>query len=118
MPVGDSACIELNQAKPNAVRVASAPPPTTASASPYWIIRSAEPIAWAPEAQAETTPKLWPRSPCFIVTAAAPALGMYCGMPSGETIFAPRSRITSCCVSTVSMPPMPVAITQPMRSGS
>ena len=89
MPVGDSACIELKHANPNAVSAASAPPATTASASPYWIIRSAAPIAWAPLEQAETTPYIWPWRPCFIETAAAPALGMYCGIPSGETIFAP-----------------------------
>ena len=56
MPVGESACIELKQAKPKSVSVASAPPETTASASPYWIMRSAEPMAWAPLAQADTTP--------------------------------------------------------------
>ncbi len=56
MPVGDRACIELKQAKPNSVRVASAPPQTTASASPYWIMRSAEPRACPPLAQAETIP--------------------------------------------------------------
>ena len=51
-------------------------------------------------------------------TAAAAALGMYCGTPSGDTILAPRSRITSCSISTVSIPPIPVAITQPIRIGS
>src|SRR5205823_6001700 len=51
--VGESACIELKQAKPNAVSAASEPPATTASASPYWIIRSAEPIACPPLEQAE-----------------------------------------------------------------
>ncbi len=96
MPVGDSACIALKQAKPNSVSVASAPPQTTASASPYWSIRRAEPIACAPPEQAETTPYIWPWSRCRIDTAAAGALGMYCGTPSGETILAPRSRITSC----------------------
>ena len=38
------------------VRVASAPPQTTASASPERIIRIAEPIECAPAAHAETTP--------------------------------------------------------------
>ena len=56
IPVCDSACIELKQANPKSVSVASAPPHTTASASPYWIMRSAEPMAWAPLAQADTTP--------------------------------------------------------------
>ena len=43
---------------------------------------------------------------------------MYSGMPSGETILAPRSRITSCWVSSVDWPPIPVAMMQPMRIGS
>ena len=76
VPVGDRACIALKQAKPNSVRVASEPPATAASASPYWIIRSAEPSACAPPEQAETMPYIWPCSPCFIDTAAAAALGM------------------------------------------
>ncbi len=46
----------VNDANANSVSVASEPPHTTASASPYWIMRSAEPTAWAPLAQAETTP--------------------------------------------------------------
>ena len=118
IPVGDSACSALKQAKPNAVSVASAPPTTTASASPYWIMRRAEPTACPPLEQADTIPYIWPCRPYFIDTAAAPALGMYCGIPSGETILAPRSRITSCWVSTVSIPPIPVATMQPMRIGS
>ena len=62
-PVGDSACIELKLPNPNGVSVASAPPTTTASASSYWIIRSAQPIACAPLEQAETTLYIWPLSP-------------------------------------------------------
>ena len=108
----------LKHAKPNSVSVASAPPATTASASPYWIMRSAWPSAWAPPEQADTTPYIWPRSSWRIATAAAAALGMYIGMPSGETRAAPRCRITSWLASTVAIPPMPVAITHPIRSGS
>ena len=81
-------------------------------------MRSAEPIACAPLEHADTTPYVCPCRPCLIATAAAAAFGMYCGMPSGETIFAPLSRITSCWVSTVSIPPIPVAMTQPTRSES
>ena len=55
IPCGDSASIELKHAKQKSVSADSAPPQTTASASPYWIIRSAEPTAWAPLAQADTT---------------------------------------------------------------
>jgi len=38
------------------VIAASEPPETTASASPARMIREASPSAWAPAAQAETTP--------------------------------------------------------------
>ena len=34
---------------------ASEPPLSTTSASPYWIVRRARPIAWLPDAHAETT---------------------------------------------------------------
>jgi len=34
------------------------------------------PIACAPLEHADTTPNIWPRSPYFIDTAAAPALGV------------------------------------------
>ena len=55
MPVGDSACMFSKHANANFVNAASVPPQTTASASPYWIIRSAEPSACAPDAQADPT---------------------------------------------------------------
>ena len=103
------------EAAANSVRVASVPPATTASASPYWIMRTARPMPWAPLAHADPTWKDWPRRPCFMVIAAAAAFGMYWGTPSGETCRAPRSRITSSWVSIVPCPPIPVAITQPTR---
>ena len=62
-PVGESALIEANAARASGVSDASAPPVMTASASPQRIIRWAMPIAWAPAAQAETTPKTGPRRP-------------------------------------------------------
>jgi len=46
------------------------------------------------------------------------ALPISCGMPGGETSLGPRSRSTLCWATTVWMPPMPVPITHPMRSGS
>ena len=56
--------------------------------------------------------------PYFIATAATPAFGMYDGTPSGETDLEPLSRITSWLLSTVWMPPIPVASTHPTRIGS
>ena len=56
MPVGEVASIAAKAAVATPVIAASAPPATTASASPARIIRDASPIAWAPAAQAETTP--------------------------------------------------------------
>ena len=113
IPVGDSACIELKLPNPNGVSVASAPPTTTASASSYWIIRSAQPIACAPLEHAETTLYIWPLSPNFIDTAAAAAFGICAGIPSGDIRAGPRSRSTSCWSSIVWIPPIPVARMQP-----
>ena len=56
MPVGDSASSAAKAARASGVSAASEPPVTTASASPYWIMRAASPIACAPAAQADTTP--------------------------------------------------------------
>ncbi len=98
------------------VSAASAPPVTTASASPLAIIRWAWPIACAPAAQADITPNDPPRIPRRIATAAAAALPISIGTASGETAFAPRSRSTSCCCSSEPSPPIPVPITQPTRS--
>ena len=55
MPALESASRALKAACASGVSAASEPPATTASASPAWIIRSAAPIACAPEAQAELT---------------------------------------------------------------
>jgi len=118
MPIFESACIVLNEPNPKSVSVASAPPATTASASPYWIMRAANPIAWPLDAQAEATAKVCPWMPWRIETAAAAALGMYIGIPSGEIRIGPFSRITSRLVCTVVKPPMPVAMIRPIRIGS
>jgi hypothetical protein len=108
----------LKQARESGVSGASAAPVTTASASPCWIIRSAVPIAWLPAAQAETTLKTGPRSPCRSESAAEPALHIMSGTPSGDTESGPPSRRWSWLLSSVSMPPIPVPRTQPMSSAS
>ena len=83
-PDSDSACRALKQAKPNSVSVASAPPATTASASPYWIIRIADPSAWAPAAQADTTPYICPRKPWRMVATMQPTRSESYGASSPE----------------------------------
>ena len=50
VPVSDSASSALKAAVASGVSAASEPPVTTASASPAWIIRTAEPMACAPAA--------------------------------------------------------------------
>ncbi len=107
-----------NAATARPVSAASAPPATTPSASPAWIIRTEVPIAWAPAAHAETTPKVWPWIPWRIASAAAPALPIINGTDSGETALAPRSRSTPSCSSSEPRPPIPVPITHPTRDGS
>ena len=118
MPVGDVAPIAANAATATPAIADSAPPATTASASPASIIRSAAPIACAPAAQADITPNEEPWSPFRIATAAAAALPIRSGTASGDTALGPFSRSTSCWCSSEPSPPMPVPITQPIRSGS
>jgi hypothetical protein len=91
---------------------------TTASASPAWIVRTAEPIAWAPAAHADTTPYDGPWRPWRIASAAAPALPIMSGTDSGETIASPLSRSTLCSRSSEPRPPIPVPTMQPTRSES
>ena len=116
-PLFEVAPMAAKAAVATSVSAASAPPVTTASASPLAIIRCAWPIACAPAAQADMTPNDPPRIPRRIATAAAAALPISIGTASGETAFAPRSRSTSCCCSSEPRPPIPVPITQPTRSG-
>ncbi len=100
------------------VRVASAPPATTACASPDLIMRAASPMACVPDAQADITPNTGPRRPWRIATSPAAALPMISGMASGETRSGPRSRSTLHWVSNVAMPPIPEPITHPTSAGS
>jgi len=81
-------------------------------------MRSAVPIASAPAAQADTVLNAGPFKPWRRARFAAPALPIISGMPSGDTRPGPDSLSTSCWVSIVEMPPMPVPITVPMRVGS
>jgi len=117
-PDGEVASIAAKAAFASGVSVASAPPVTTASASPAWIIRSAAPIACVPEAQADITPNTGPRRPWRIASSPDAALPMISGIESGDTRSGPRTRSTSQEFSNDPMPPIPVPITQPIRSDS
>jgi hypothetical protein len=118
MPVWERASRALNAARASGVKPASEPPATTASASPACSMRSAPPIACAPEAHAELTANEGPRRSWRIDSAPAPALLIISGTDSGETYCAPRSRSVSWPSTSVWMPPMPVPSTQPTRAGS
>ena len=119
IPVGDSACIELKHANPKSVSVASAPPQTTASASPYWIIRS----AGAKRVRAARAGRH-----DAVALAAKRVLHRHRGRRRvGHVHRDPErrdhlARLARACmsswVSIVDWPPIPVAITQPIRSGS
>ena len=50
----DSACMLAKPPIAIGVTVASEPPVIMTSASPYWMVRNASPIAWALVAHAET----------------------------------------------------------------
>ena len=94
------------------------PPVTTASASPDWIIRVAAPIACAPAAQADTDR--------VGLAAQAVAHGDRAGagvahhQRHGERRDALGARVAQDVLvcSSVPMPPMPVPMMQPTRSGS
>ena len=51
----DRALRAQKPASPRGVTVASVPPVRITSASPYWIVLNANPMAWDAEAQAEAT---------------------------------------------------------------
>ena len=80
--------------------------------------RVAAAIAFAPAAQADTTPNTGPRRSWRIAIAAAPALLIIRGTASGATRAGPWSRITPKPSSRVPIPPMPVPRMQPTRSAS
>jgi hypothetical protein len=108
----------VKAARESGVSAASAPPATTASASPERTSRIAAPIASVPAAQADTLVCVGPCRPWRMASPAVPALAIMSGTASGETRSGPLSRSTSCWPSSVSIPPIPVPTTQPTRSES
>jgi hypothetical protein len=57
-------------------------------------------------------------NPNSMATNPAEAFGMSCGTMYGLTRSGPLARNTSCCLSRLSSPPMPVENTMPVRVGS
>ena len=88
------------------------------SASPYWIVRMAIPIAWVEVVQAVTTPRFGPFSPYLIDRWPEIMLMIEAGMKNGEILRGPPFNQLSCSASIVSRPPMPAPVTAPARSGS
>ena len=78
--------------------------------------RSASPIAWFDEEQAETVHRFGPVKPNRIAMWPLAAFAIRAGTMNGETRPGPFSRSTRCCASSVWMPPMPVAKITPARS--
>jgi len=114
----ESASSAPKAARESGVRAASAPPVTTASASPWRIARIAVPIASAPDEHAETVPNAGPRRPWRMLSAAAAALPIISGTASGDTCLGPWSNNVRSLASIVPMPPMPVPMIEPIRPAS
>ena len=114
----ESAFIAPNAATDWVETAASAPPESTRSASPYWMVRKAMPRACPAEAQAELVAKFVPCSPNLIEICPLIALGIIFGMKCGEARRGPRSSTITWWASMAMMPPMPVPMMQPKRSRS
>src|SRR6185436_13959681 len=100
------------------VRAASLPPVSIRSASPYWMVRSAVPIAWFAEAHAEATPQLGPPRPNAMAIWPAAALSIILGTKKGLMRPAPFSMYFLSCSWSSWRPPMPLAMIAPQRKRS
>src|ERR687898_1453783 len=78
--------------------------------------RSASPIAWFDDEQAETVHRFGPVKPNRIAMWPLAAFAIRAGTMNGDTRPGPFSSSTLCWVSRVSMPPIPVAKITPARS--
>src|SRR5512141_1189847 len=96
---------------------ASAPPAYIASAAPVRIAAAASPIACVPEAHAETTAYDGPLAWCFVATALAAALYIDAAIDVGGMRGEPSPYIRLYPASSVSQPPRPVPMIEPMRWG-
>ncbi len=118
MPLSEVAPMPAKAPCASGVIPASEPPTRHASRTPWRTSRKPLPSACAPAAQAETVPYVSPLIVCRIAIVPLAALAIISGTASGESAPGPRSRRMSCWASIVPMPPIPVPITQPTRSGS
>mmetsp|Transcript_23715 Transcript_23715/g.51129 ORF Transcript_23715/g.51129 Transcript_23715/m.51129 type:complete len:215 (-) Transcript_23715:280-924(-) len=110
--------ILLKPAKPSGVIVASLPPASITSASPYWMYLSASPSAWVPVAHALTMPKLGPMAPRSMAIIEPAVFPMMDGRRKGVMRLGPLlNRISQLC-STAERPPTPEPTSTPNRFGS
>jgi hypothetical protein len=86
------------------------------SASPYWIMRIATPMAWAPVVQALTVARLGPVMPRSMEICPEIMLMIEDGTKKGETRRGPLACSVRHSSSMVPMPPMPEPTQMPMRS--
>ena len=105
----ESAFMTANPPTASGVITDSVPPAIAPSASPYWIIRYASPIACAPVVQAVTMARFGPFMPYLIEMLPAASLTMRPVMKKGEmTLGLPPLSTYFLCVSSMSgRPPIP-----------
>ena len=96
---------------------ASVPPANMTSASPYWMVLVARPMALFPEAQAVTSASTGPMRPKLMETWPAAMLAIIIGAAKGFTLVGPLVSMRCTVSSMVLMPPMPVPMMVPTRSG-
>ena len=82
----------VKPATPMGVMLASVPPATITSASPYWMERKASPMEWVPVAQAVTTLMHLPLRPNWMATFPAAILLIISGTRRGFTRLGPFSK--------------------------
>jgi len=111
----DNARMAAKPPRPKGEMVASEPPATTTSASPYSIMRLASPMQWRPVVHAVTTAKLGPLKPKRMETWPAIMLMIEAGTKNGEIRRGPRAVYSTWVCSIMGKPPMPEPITQAMR---
>ena len=103
---------------PMGVMLASVPPATITSASPYWMARKASPMEWVPVAQAVTTLMHLPLSPNWMATFPAAILQIIRGTNRGSTRLGPFSRSFFSLRSMAWREPIPEPTLTPTRKGS
>jgi hypothetical protein len=114
----DSARIAAKPPTPSGETVASVPPATITSASPYSILRAASPMQCSPVVHAVTTERFGPLKPKRIDTWPATMLMIDAGTKNGVMRRGPRLASSAWVFSISGRPPMPEPMMQPMRVAS